>query len=334
MAANPKEPNLITPPKLIPTFLNGFDMVANHIGLILMPILLDLLLWFGPHLRVKDLLQPFIQQLSTFPGFDTPDMIQIAQANQKVWQVFANDFNMVSFLRTYPIGVPSLISGEFAYKTPLGTAPVIDINSLLVALACWVGLIVVGTMAGSLYMNWISFAVFKDSKSVELVPVLRAIFQVFILTLVCFFALFLLSIPIMFFIALMYFINPGVAQFAVFLILIVLAWLLFPFLFSSHGIFAFRQNAFISIITSARLVRFSLPGTGLFVLLALLLNQGMNLLWQFPAEDSWMTLVGIAGHSFVTTAIITASFIYYRDGIRWAQEIMQRNLAAQKTSRA
>lgn len=333
MVANPK-PTVITPPKLIPTFLNGFDMVANHIGLILMPMLLDLLLWFGPHLRINDLLQPVIRQITTFPGFDTPDMAQIAQANQQIWQDFATNFNLVSVFRTYPIGVPSLMSGEFANKTPLGTAPVIDINSLLVALAWWLGLILVGTAAGSIYMNWISFAVFKDTKSVELLTSIRAIFQVFILTVVCFLALFLLSIPIMFFIALMYFINPGVAQFAIFLILIVLAWLLFPFLFSSHGIFAYRQNAFISIVTSARLVRFSLPGTGLFVLMALLLSQGMNLLWQVPAVDSWMTLVGIAGHSFVTTAIIAASFIYYRDGMRWAQEIMQRNLAAQKTSRA
>lgn len=328
------KPDTITPPKLIPSFLRGFDMVANHIGLIALPIGLDLLLWFGPHLRIKDLIQPLIKEMAALPGFDTPDMVEMVRTNQTLWQFFAMHFNLASVLRTFPIGVPSLISGEYPLNTPLGTAPIFEINSALVALATWLLLILVGLVAGSLYFIWISHFVFQDGKSINLAQTLRAIVQVCLFTLICVFALFLLSIPLMIVIPLMYLISPGFAQFTLFLILLILAWLLVPFLFSPHGIFAFQQNAFIAMLTSARLVRVTLPMTGVFILIALLLSQGMNLLWQIPTEDSWMTLVGIAGHSFVTTGIIAASFVFYHDGIRWAEEVTQRNLVAQKASRS
>jgi hypothetical protein len=332
MESTPK-PNPVDPPKLIPSFLHGFDTVANHIGLIILPLTLDLLLWFGPHVKIKNLLQPFIGQMASLPGFDTPDMAEIVRANQTLWQFFAEHYNLASTLRSYPIGVPSLISSEFTINTPLGIAPVIEVKSAMTAFGIWMLFFLVGLIVGSLYFNWISAIVFQDFKSVNLGQTAQAILQVFLFTLICIFAILIISIPLMIIIPLLYLISPGIAEFALFLILLVLAWLLVPFLFSPHGIFAYRQNAFIAMLTSVKLVRITLPVTGLFILIALLLSQGMNILWQIPSEDSWMTLVGIVGHSFITTGIITASFVYYRDGIRWAQEVLQRNLVGQKTAR-
>jgi hypothetical protein len=60
-----------------------------------------------------------------------------------------------------------------------------------------------------------------------------------------------------------------------------------------------------------------------------ILSQGLDLLWQVPPDTSWMSLVGIAGHAFITTGLLAASFVYYRDGIRWVQERLQRQMNAQ-----
>ena len=325
-------PNPVKPPRLIPSFLTGFDTVAKNSGLLLLPILLDLLLWLGPHLRINDLLQPIITATTSMPGLDTPDMANIVSTNKTLWQFFSQHFNLASALRTYPIGVPSLVSGEYPLATPLGNAPIYEIKSVATAFGIWIILAIVGLVAGSLYFNWISHIVYQDFGTVNPAQALRATIQVILLTLVCVIVLVLLSIPLMIVIPLMYLISPGFAEFTLLLILLVLAWLLVPFLFSPHGIFAYQQNVFIAMWTSARLVRYTLPMTGLFVLIALLLSEGLNLVWQIPSENSWMMLVGIAGHSFITTGIITASFIYYRDGIRWAQESLKRNLVASKTT--
>jgi hypothetical protein len=50
----------------------------------------------------------------------------------------------------------------------------------------------------------------------------------------------------------------------------------------------------------------------------------MNLLWELPDPTSWLTLIGIAGHAFIVTRLLAATFIYYRDGLRWMQENIQR----------
>jgi hypothetical protein len=54
------------------------------------------------------------------------------------------------------------------------------------------------------------------------------------------------------------------------------------------------------------------------------MSYGLNFLWNIPPSGSWMTLVGIAGHAFVTTALLAASFVYYRDMQVWLQTVFEK----------
>jgi len=48
-----------------------------------------------------------------------------------------------------------------------------------------------------------------------------------------------------------------------------------------------------------------------------------------PSETSWLLLVGILGHAFVTTGLLASSFVYYRDALQWMREMVKvRNLTA------
>ena len=49
---------LPVPPNMIASLREGFDAVANKIVIILIPIAFDLLLWLGPHLQIKTILEP------------------------------------------------------------------------------------------------------------------------------------------------------------------------------------------------------------------------------------------------------------------------------------
>ena len=79
-----------------------------------------------------------------------------------------------------------------------------------------------------------------------------------------------------------------------------------------------------SIITSIQMARFTLPTSSMFILAVFLLTVGLNYLWAIPPQNSWMTLFGIFGHAFVTTALLAASFIYYRDMNIWLQKVIDR----------
>jgi hypothetical protein len=80
----------------------------------------------------------------------------------------------------------------------------------------------------------------------------------------------------------------------------------------------------------------TLPTTSLFVLAVLVTSEGLDYLWRVPPETSWLTLVGVSGHAFITSALLAASFFYYRDADLWTQETLrmiksQRNMPSQSS---
>lgn len=324
--------NAIAPPKLIPTFVSGFDTVANRIGLILFPLALDLLLWFGPRFSLKNLLQPIISQAPLLPGVNTPEMADFVKLYQETWHYVADNFNLAILLRTYPVGVPSSMATLSAPQNPLGTPALIELPSLLIAFILWIVLVFLGLAAGSLYFNQVARAVAHETSASNFFRISWSFFQVIGLTVALILILMIIGIPTLMILPIIVMISPGFAQIALILVLLILSWLLLPLIFSPHGIFIFHQNALASILTSARLVRLLLPGSLVFFLSIILLSQGLDLLWHAPPPSSWMALVGIAGHAFVTTSLLAASFVYYRDAMKWVQEVIQRNAASQKSS--
>jgi len=73
-----------------------------------------------------------------------------------------------------------------------------------------------------------------------------------------------------------------------------------------------------------RMSRFTLPTSSMFVLSVFLLSRGLSYLWMVPASDSWLLLVGIFGHAFISTTLLAASFVYYRDMNNWLQNVYER----------
>ena len=116
----------------------------------------------------------------------------------------------------------------------------------------------------------------------------------------------------------------SIGQVGLLFLLGVLVWLGFPLIFTPHGIFAYHDNVLTALRKSIRLTRLTLPGTSLLFLVALVIGEGLNILWRIPAEDSWLTLVGIAGHAFITTGLLTATFVYYREADRWVQQMVEK----------
>lgn len=304
------------PPRLIPTFAAGFNAVANNIHLIALPVALDLLLWFGPHLRLKQLLLPVVgETIASVRAMSTPETGQLLEGIEQVWTAFLERYNLLSTLNTFPVGVPSLMAGEAPLETPLGSPPVFEVGSALPAMGLWLLAVVIGLALGSLYFASIAYSCTPDRVSPPKPATLAwQTAQVFVLMIVLFVILIIMFLPAVFITSILTLLNPLLASIALLGMSFIAIWLLIPLVFSPHGIFSLRLNGMAAILTSARLVRFLLPGTGLFLLIALVLYQGLGALWRIPPENSWMALVGVVGHAFISTALLAASFIYYRSG--------------------
>ena len=305
----------------------GFNAVSTHVSLILLPLVLDLFLWLGPRLSVSGLVNPFLQMM-----FDQAQQTLTSSADAQRFAAFQalfgelfqrfNLFSLLGKLQLFPIGVSSLLAQTMPVETPLGVQPVVQITSLPGVIALGFVLVLGGWVLGGLYFRWVSGIILgEQGKTVSSV---QAILQTLVLSVVWVIGLLMFFLPIMFILTLVTMFSPTLASIAFFVLLLFSFWLVVPLFFTPHGIFIRRQNAFYSIFTSLRMARFALPTSGLFVLSWFLLTIGLNYLWSVPPEDSWMTLVGIGGHAFITTALLAASFVYYRDMNLWLQTIFER----------
>lgn len=322
------------PPGVVGSLRAGFDAIATNLSVVLLPLALDLLLWLGPRLRVDRILLSAFEEVS-----EIARLMGLASANPDTSQEFSalvleqlQQFNLLSALRTFPIGVFSLMSGSMPDKTPLGMPPAIHVESEFTGLL-WIALLtLIGWLLGGLFFYSVSRVVVDPSQQTEN-RVGQAVVQTMVLSILYFMLVIVLGTPLLVGLYVVIVISPLLAQGLLLVLGLLSMWLIVPMFFTPHGIFMRHHNAFVSIYNSLRMARFTLPTSSFFVLSVLLIAYGLNFLWNIPSPDSWMALVGIAGHAFITTSLLAASFIYYRDMQAWLQDVLDRlkeNLPKQK----
>ena len=314
------------PPGIFGSLKTGFEVVSSHVLLILLPFILDLFLWLGPRLSVSKVMGPLYTALfeQAKHGLATPDDAKRLTAIQDVFVEGLQRFNLVSLmsrLQTFPVGISSLVAKTMPVDSPMGSEMIIQLPSPLAVLAIMFSLIGIGWVIGGLYFRWVSRTVL-GGRDAAISPQ-RAIIQTLVLSALWFMALVALSIPVILLLTVFTIINPVLASGAFFIMLLLSFWLIVPLFFTPHGIFVRGQNAFHSIFTSFKMARFTLPTSGMFVLITFILTTGLNYLWSVPKSNSWMTLVGIGGHAFIATALLAASFVYYRDMNIWLQKVFE-----------
>jgi hypothetical protein len=315
------------PPRFIGALVSGFNLVTHKIYLLLLPIGLDLLLWFGPRLSLKTIFEMSMRNLT---GLVPPDL---GGAGWLAWlasirtasEFGLNHFNLLSLLSALPIGVPSLMTNILPIQNPLGAVQVVEIPGLGQFYSGFLLFSLLGLVLGSFYFSAIARATASSTEPFSLARSVWQTGQVFFLTLLLIFILFLLAIPIVIVSFILGMISQAAMQvFQVFSSFLVI-WILIPLVFSPHGIFVVGQNAFRSMLISLRLVRSLFPSVGLFLLSAVIIAQGLGLIWRMAPETSWLMLAGVFGNAFISTGLLAASFFYFRGAASWA--VQSRKLA-------
>lgn len=308
--------SLPPPPGVVGSLRAGFDAIASHFMVILLPLVLDLWLWLGPHLSLEKFFKPILADFSRIAEAGGVPVADIDNA-LKIYGSLFHGFNLFSMLRTFPIGIFSLMTGRMPLETPFGGPVVWQVSTAASLLANLLGLTLAGWLGGGLFFYWVS-AIVTPAQD-DRIRSVQAVLQTAFFSLVWVVISFILIMPVMLIIYLLFALSPSLAQGVLLFLGFLSMWLLVPLFFSPHGIFVKKQNALVSIVNGARMARFTLPTSSMFVLSTFLLGIGLNFLWSVPPEDSWMMLVGIFGHAFVTTALLAASFIYYRDITAWLE---------------
>ncbi len=323
---NQSEQVKLSPPSLLGSLRKGFDAIANHVFIILIPIALDTFLWLGPRLKVTRLVEGLLSTWNEFYSSGPTPNEEALRVGQLVWSALGERLNLFVFLRSYPVGVFSLMAGIQPVNSPLSEPIVIQASSLKTVLLAWLACSLVGILAASIYFTLVAQAAVQGGINWidSLKSWLRHSLQVMLLTVFWFSLIAMVGLPCSCLISFLTFGNLAAAQFGILVLMGVLVWLLFPLVFSPHGIFVNRDDVLKSIKQSIQLTRFTFPNTLFFLLIIFAIGEAMDIIWRFPKETSWMMLIGIAGHGFINSALLATTFIYYRDATLWVNEMMRK----------
>lgn len=315
------------PQGIIACLTLGFEIVAHNPQLALLPIIIDLYLWMGPRLSLASLLEPLQEMWSTAP---TVELAPVYQTLNQMLEETAQRFNLFSFLNPLPlVGVPSLMSQQWNLEHLLGLRATLPVPNAGIALGWAVVLTLVGLGLGALYLWQIGLRVRDDTNAAVPGPMRPGRLWGHLIRLMGLIigAALLIIGPVVTLSSLLGMLSLGLAGLVITLFLSIVLFFLFHCLYVVPSIVQLEQSPVRALRESFILTRVDFLGTAGFVLVFVVLTQGLNLVWMLPEPSSWATLVGIVGHALVSTALMAALFVFYQERLAYL-EVLKRTYAA------
>ena len=296
-------------PGVLATIAAGFDVTTKHFWLTLIPVLLDSFFWLGPRLSFRLLVErlaAFLQQNAVAAGVNVDVLLELAPRT-----------NLFTSLSLPLLGVPALMVGATPEKTPLAT-PVIELDSVWLVLLLFVLFSLVGLLFTAVYFSLTAHAIQgHDGRTFSTPAFLRLVGRIWLqlagLVISFMVAAVVIYTPLIIVGTLVSLLSPGLASIIILMGPLLLIWLLIYLSFTPQGMVLNGRSLWRAMIESLQLIRrYMLPALTLLLLL-ILIGQALDWTLLLADDGSWLTGVSIWGHAFVNTALVAATFIFYRD---------------------
>ena len=309
-------------PKIFAAFRAGYETASKHLYLILFPIVLDLFLLFGFRITIVELMQDVIQRF-VLPPSATADLVASWEVLKSQSLEFFRYFSLTAFLRSFPVGIPSLLSVASFERNPLGEYQFIHLQEP--------GTIFLVILAASLIGLFFAYLLFRltarataiQSGPPESILEPRSFVSWLLIPIVSIIFAFLVVLPAMLMISLIGAFLPIFTSIGYFFLTVAIISLLLPVFFTPHLIILEKLTLPQALAASFRTVRITNAKSTNFLFLAILVSYLTNMLWRIPSEDSWMLLIGIFGHALISIVILAASFHYIIDARKNVREFTE-----------
>jgi hypothetical protein len=323
---------------VIRALVTGFERVAAKPVLILPILLLDLMLWFGPHLSIASLIPTDLSAWMANGAFDASATEQLAVIQEALDLVRdrVNLFSALSVLPTgmpfnllvatasLPAGIPSLMARRLPIENPLGSPTIVSIDSPLVGLFTWGMMILIGLGAAVVYHRLLADQV-EDQEDFGSGWLAWA--RLFILYLMAYIGSLIVlgaTILIASFIAQ---VSTLISAGLILLGMSLLFWAAIYLAFTAHGIIRYGLGLMQAMVESVYIVRTNLlSAVGLLFLAFGITWFATDQIWLIPADQSWYGMLGIIGNAFVGTTLLTSSYVYYQGRRSWLRRAYMQRL--------
>ena len=251
---------------------------------------------------------------------------------QGALDTLAHNFNLVagtsafpigspSLFRAVPSGLPSVMAGRLPSTSPLGQPWSASISDTAAILGILVVSLVVWQSVGVLYHRWLA----RDVIGIESLASFRKSGPAMIaLSLGLYMAGFIGSLVVLTLASIVWLMIPLLGLSIGFLGFSLAFWGLVYSIFAPHLIVRDGINPIQAIIQSIRLVRWNFLDTVGFYIVLYGANWALHSVWVLPAEESWLTVLAIAGHALTTAILLMSSYQFFQN--RWivTEQAIQR----------
>jgi hypothetical protein len=308
------------PSGVIETLSAGYSAVNRQLWVLLLPILLDVFLWFGPHVSYSPLVGQLVTQSAEWarqvglgprrPAAPNAELANsIDQGGQ--WLIARTDeTNGLSVLAWGPIGLPSL-TGLPSASDDLAFVGAWQDGAALLGASAALSLLLGG---------WFYRGLAAASTGAGGGPVLagrgtpRAVVDVIGLVAVLLGTALLVGVPVVLLLGFTALVSPPVAVLGV--VLVGVGWLFAAvhLFFAVDAIFVSDAGPLAAIQRSVGVVRRNLRPSLALIVLTWLILAGMGQVWDVLAsnlQSPFGVAAAILGNAYIASGLIAAGMIFY-----------------------
>ena len=317
-----------SPVGIIESLTSGFEVVATHLYILLLPLAIDLFLWMGPRFTLRPFWAGLEQAFASAEGDNKDAMVQLVRILHAQAQAAPN--------RYLPVLLPpTLYGGRQSVSLPFDFKPLVIQTPFGVLIGVVLALLG-GFVLCEIYLGWIAACVVGEPLSVW--RAVRRYLSVAVQTMLAGTGIVLIGLASFFAITVVFVIlqalgvDPSVAQ-SLFILFILIIMFMFVFpacimlMFTIHSMFLNGRNIIAAMWDSIRVVQWNMLPTTILLILVVGIYLAMNTVWALADRGTWLALAAIGGNSFIAAGLIAATFVYFRDRYRYWREIREQLLA-------
>lgn len=298
---------------IIDTISLGYGLVNRRPWLIVLPVLLDLLLWLGPRLSM----QPTTEALA---GFLAPQLRENADMLADLRAAGAQS----DLLGLLAVQVPSLIRLLNPDSSPiLAQRPVLALTGLLTTLTVALLLLIVGLLLTMLYLTPIAQVVRSGSADPRQMPRLagRAWLRLLLLMVLLVGVGLLVTVPLSVLVGLLSLVGLNLFPLVVTLLWVGAIWLLVYLFFVIDAIVVSEVGPLRAIQYSIAVVRHNFWSSLGLILLSVIISAGLGRVFELFTQTTIGVPVAIIANAYIASGLAAASMIFYRDRLaRWQHQ--------------
>ena len=317
---------------LIDTFSEGYAAINRRPWLVILPILVNLYLWFGTQLSFEPLTVTFSSLLQLRAGAAATDSLQAQPAEQLRALGILDMRQLVAVLNYIPLTIyifDGFGTGGGALGLPMARsmpqllgadrAGIVEVANLGGALLAFVVLNAVALPLSVAFLTTVAEAV--RGERVAAATWLRRVWRAGLGMLGCVGVLagvgLALGLPFMFFAALLLWLSPAIGVLVLLMLWVALLWARIYLGFAREAVVVSGVGPLRALHASFNIVRRNLLGTLAFLALSWLIAVGSGVLWLSLAQGSTVGLVvAIVGSAYLGSGLLAARMAFYRERLR------------------